>query len=83
MATKDERFIVYAYQEALARGEEVAVLNRYAIGKKAGLTERGVNASFKLFVRSNFVKSLGEEEFSLTENGRFLAKRLLEQKDFL
>lgn len=78
--TKEERFILYAYEEAQRIGELDATLDRYEIGARAGLTQKGVNASFKLFIRSNFVKSLGEVEFCLTEHGVSLAKRLARGK---
>ena len=74
--TKEERFILRAYEEAQKAGNPEVVLDRYVIGAAVGLTERGVNASFKLFIRSNFVKNLGEAEFCLTEHGLNLAKRL-------
>jgi hypothetical protein len=74
--TKEERFILVAYEELLRLGDEEALLDRYAIGQRVGMKERGVNASFKLFVRANFVRNRGDGQFQLTENGIALAKRL-------
>lgn len=84
MSTKEEKFILEAYRQACqqVRGErppQEAVMHRYRIGDKIGLGERGVNASFKLFVKANFVESLDEGTFSLTDGGVRLAKQLLDE----
>lgn len=78
--TKEERFIIAAYQEALQTGELDITLDRYVIGTLVGLSQRGVDAAFKLFVRSNFVKGrIGESDFRLTDQGVRLALQLLEE----
>lgn len=82
-STKEERFILESYRQARAANREhpqEAVLQRYQIGQKVGMGERGVNASFKLFVKANFVQALEEGDFSLSEGGVRLAKTLLSEK---
>lgn len=79
-STKEEKFILESYRQACKASQEhpqEAVLHRYQIGQKVGMGERGVNASFKLFVRANFVHPLEEGNFSLTDGGLRLAKTLL------
>lgn len=75
--TKEERFIIAAYEQLVALGDDSAVLNRYAIGEQVGIKERGVNASFKLFWRSNFVHPIDDVNFQLTSHGIKLAKHLI------
>lgn len=75
--TKDELFLLCAYEEATKLGDVNALLDRYAIGRKSGLSERGTNAICNELMRSNFIKRIGEHEMRLTSNGEDLAKRLL------
>lgn len=75
--TKDEQFIVIAYEEASKTGDPFHVLNRYEIGRRCGITAKGVDAISKLLVRSNFIKHVGDTEMHLTDNGKRLAERLL------
>lgn len=77
--TADERFILCAYQTAQALGDLSATLNRYDIGRQAGITAKGVNAICKLLVQANFIKKVSEEEIYLTKNGEQLALRLREE----
>lgn len=78
--TKEERFIIAAYEEAIKTGDPHTVLDRYVIGTLAGLSQRGVNAAFRIFVRANFVKGrISETDFSLTDHGVKLAERLLQE----
>lgn len=78
--TKEERYIIAAYEQLMLLGDETAELNRYAIGELAGMKERGVNASFKLFWRSNFVRPCDDVNFQMTSHGIALAKKLLERE---
>lgn len=78
--TKDERFIICAYEEGLKKGDTHAVLNRYDIGKLSGLTSKGVNAVGTLLAQANFIKKVGDEEMYLTKNGEELALRLLSER---
>lgn len=78
--TQDERFIICAYQTAQALGDTETPLNRYEIGKLAGINPKGVNAICKLLVQANFIKKVSDDEIYLTKNGEQLAERLLEEK---
>lgn len=81
--TKEERYILECYRQASAQNRQhpqEVVLDRYQIGEKVGMGERGVNASFKLFVKANFVEPLEEAEFSLTDGGVRLALELLSEE---
>lgn len=77
--TKDEAFIVKAYETALAAGDIETVLDLYEIGKQAGITAKGVNAITTLLAQANFIKKEGDTGFYLTPNGEELALRVLEQ----
>lgn len=76
-ATKDEKFVIHIYEVAVKKGDPYAVLDRYQVGREAGLSPRAVNAICNLLVKANFVKKLGDHEIRLTSNGEALAKRLL------
>jgi len=79
--TKDEQFVLCAYEAALhAAGgsEDLQIpLNKYAIGSKCGLAQRGVDAICKQLSRSNFVKRVSDTEIILTKQGEELAQTLL------
>jgi hypothetical protein len=77
--TKDESYILCLYEAARASGDITTRLNRYEIGKRAGLHPRGVNAICKLLLRTNFLKKSGEEDVYLTPHGENLALRLLSE----
>lgn len=77
--TKDEMFILRAYEEVERLDDKDAILNRYHIGKLAGITEKGVDAITNLLSRANFIKKIGDEEMILTSNGVNLALRLLDE----
>lgn len=75
--TRDELFLICAYEAGLAVGDPHALLDRYVIGKRSGLTEKGTNAICNELMRSNFIKRIGETEMRLMDNGIALAQRLL------
>ncbi len=76
--TQDEKFIITLYQLSGESTDERHIFNRYEIGDKISLQERGVNAICKLLLQANFIKKSGEEHIYITENGASLAKRLLD-----
>ena len=77
--TTDEKFIVYMYENAKAMGDMETQFNRYEVGEKVGVHERGVNAISKLLLQANFIKNGDKEnDVYLTENGIQLALRILE-----
>lgn len=77
--TPDERFILSAYEMAMAAGEFDSNLDRYEVGRKVGLHPKAVDAICKLLVQANFIKKSSETEIYLTKNGEALALRLLEE----
>lgn len=77
--TADERFIICAYRTAHALGDISTPLNRYEVGKEAGINPKAVNAICKLLVQANFIKKASDEEIYLTKNGEQLALRLIEE----
>ncbi len=78
--TPDERFIISAYRTAKALDDLSAPLNRYEVGREAGITEKGVNAICKLLIQANFIRKSSEDEIYLTPHGEKLAIRLLEEE---
>jgi predicted transcriptional regulator len=77
--TRDERFIVCAYEATLRTGDLNTILDRYDIGKQSGITAKGVNAIGKLLMQANFIKLIGKTEMQLTKHGESLAQRLLQE----
>ena len=75
--TKDENYVIWLYRAALDAGDVEHSFNRYEIGRKAGLHERGVDAICKLLIQANFIRKAGEDEIRLTPHGEKLAIRLL------
>lgn len=74
--TKDERFIMCLYENALKGEDKEGVFNKYDIGQQISLQERGVDAISKLLVQANFIKKDGEAGIYLTPHGIALAERL-------
>lgn len=75
--TSDEKLILCAYEIATQLGDIHSHLNRYEVGKMAGLNPKGVDAICKLLIQANFVKKVDQETIFLTDNGEKLALRLL------
>lgn len=78
--TKDEHFVVTAYEMANKLGDLHALLNRYEVGQHCGIAAKGVEAISKLLMQCNFIKLHGKTEMTLTKNGEALALRLIEEK---
>ena len=77
--TKDEKYLIVLYQEALLREPdepEEAEIDPYLIGSKLHIAERGVNALAHQLVRGNFAKKRGDF-LSITTTGIKVAKRLI------
>lgn len=77
--TKDERFIVCAYEAVQKSGDIDILLDRYEIGQLSGLTLKGVDAVAKQLHQANFIKLIGKTEMQLTKHGERLALRLLQE----
>lgn len=78
--TKDEQFILSAYETALGMGDINETLDRYEVGKRAGISPKAVDAICQQLNRANFIKKRGEIDICLTSNGEALALRLLQEK---
>lgn len=78
--TKDERFIIEAYETVQALNDPEAVLDRYVIGQNCSLSQRAVDTICNLLAQANFIKKIGKTEMRLTKNGEALALRLKNEK---
>lgn len=72
--TKDERFILCAYETAETIGDLFQPLDRYQIGESVGISAKGVDTICRLLAQANFIKFVGKNEFRLTTNGKELAE---------
>jgi Mn-dependent DtxR family transcriptional regulator len=79
--TKDENYVLWLYRTAQESGDLESSFDRYAIGQKAGINPKAVNAICKLLIQANFIKKAGEEQVMLTKHGEQLAIRLLGEKE--
>ena len=77
--TKDESFLLALYEEALKTGDVESPIDRYIIGSKAAIQERGVNAICKLLIQANFIKKASEDSVYITPHGIKLVQKLLLQ----
>ena len=77
--TKDESFMLKLYEEALKQQDVEDPLDRYAIGRLAGLQERAVDAICSLLVQANFIKKQGLNDISITSHGIKLVENLKEK----
>ncbi len=77
--TKDEKFMVTIYEEALSTGLMETPFNRYTIGTKIGLHPRGVDTICTLLLQANFIKKAGSDEVYITEQGQKLVKGILSE----
>lgn len=76
--TKDERFMVRLYEEAMKKGEYDEPQDRYAVGQLVGLQKTAVDTICNLLAQANFIKKKGPAEIALTAHGVNLVKDLLE-----
>jgi hypothetical protein len=77
--TKDERFMIKLYELVHASGDDDLILDRYEVGKLAGITAKGVEAISKLLLRANFIDKVDEVYIQLTPHGKKLALQLLRE----
>lgn len=71
--TKEEKFLLFVYQAALAKGEWDAEIDRYSFNQKlGGMHERGIDTICNQMAQANFIKKRGPRNVSITENGRRL-----------
>lgn len=77
--TKDERFIIKAYETAVATGERDNIIDPYAVGHSIGLHPKAVDTICAQLVRANFIKKKGSDGITVTEQGERLVRSLLGQ----
>lgn len=75
--TKDERYILSAYETARQAGDLTTLLNKYEIGNCIGLNNKAVDNICRLLAQANFIKVVDHSEFRLTQNGEELVKHLI------
>lgn len=78
--TKDEMFMLRAFEEATRRGDIDCAMDRYLIGKLAGLQQRGVDAICTLLLQANFLKKRSTSDVSLTPHGLKLVEQLMSEE---
>lgn len=74
--TKDETFMLRLYEEASKQGEVGDPLDRYVIGKLAGLQQKAVDTICNLLAQANFIKKRGKTDISITSQGIRLIEQL-------
>lgn len=77
--TKDELYIICAYETAMKAGDLFVELDRYDVGQSCGISPKAVDAITNLLARANFIRKVGDRPMFLTKNGEALALRLLEE----
>lgn len=78
--TKDEKFMVTVYEEALKAESMETPFSRYEIGNKIGLHPKGVDTICTLLLQANFLKKENKEDVYITEQGIQLVQALLSDK---
>ena len=76
--TKDETFMVRLFEEASKLPEIDDPLDRYDIGKLAGLHPKATDTICVLLAQANFIKKISATEIALTPHGMKLVNQLLE-----
>lgn len=74
--TKDERYILCAFETANQAGNLQIALDRYDIGTRIGLSQKAVNVICRLLAQANFIKILSKSDIRLTTNGTELVESL-------
>lgn len=75
--TKDEYFMIALYEMSQEHGDFEKSFDRYAVGERAGVTHKAVNAIAKLLIQANFIKKSSETDVFLTDHGRKLVETQL------
>ncbi|KAF3361831.1 Uncharacterized protein PHSC3_001597 [Chlamydiales bacterium STE3] len=75
--TKEEKFLIAAYEAALVFGDFTHEVNRYTVGQQIGLHPRGIDTICNQLAQANFIKKRGKEEISVTQNGLSLINQIV------
>lgn len=76
--TKDEKYIIAAYEMSQISQDDFRPVDRYAVGSRIGMNPKGVESVCRLLAQANFIKNVGQTEFILTPQGKALVQSLLE-----
>lgn len=76
--TKEEQYIISIYETVQQLGADLDhPVDRYAIGKKVGLSPKVTDTICNVLTKSNFIRKEGDVNISLTRNGESLALHIL------
>jgi Mn-dependent DtxR family transcriptional regulator len=67
--TPDEKFLIKAYQEALAQGDPCLPINFQNVARSLGQKETAIKNIVKHLAQANFVKKISDTTLSLTPSG--------------
>jgi hypothetical protein len=74
--TKDEKFVLALYEEAMKLGDPYQPVDCYFVGKKIGLQDHGIEITCRNLAQANFIKKEDGKRIFLTPNGERLVQRL-------
>ncbi len=74
--TKDERFLMMLYEEAMKLGDPYQPIDKYFIGKKLGLHDHAIEIICRTLAQTNFIKKEEGSRVFLTPNGESLVHRI-------
>lgn len=74
--TKDERFMLLLYDEALRTGDLYEAFDISELGNKLGFQSHVVENICKHLAQANFIKKVGNNKVCLTPNGERLVDNI-------
>ena len=74
--TKEEKFLIAAYETALSLGDKDSEIDRYDVGQKLGLHPRGINTICQELTQANFIRKKGPSAIIVTDHGVKLIEEL-------
>lgn len=74
--TKEEKFLIAAYEAAKATGDAEAEIDRYVVGQRIGLHPRGINTICQELTQANFIRKRGDTAIVVTDHGVKLIEEL-------
>lgn len=81
--TKDELFLLKLHEMALAYGDPMHDVDRYAVGRAIGQNDKGINTIVNLLAQANFIKKTEGNLLHLTPHGLKLVELLKEDRKLL
>lgn len=75
--TKEERFLLRLYEQALSQGDPESIQLRSDIGRQLGLSESVIKGICNQLCKANFTKKISEDEICMTPHGIRLAEALI------